>query len=419
MKFASIISTVLYSAAISFVWGITLTNAGATDSMHPESRLLDAVQDIQSSDLNSAEFKLKNLVSEMPDFKLAQLVYADVLMSKVKGLNNPASDLDHSLEKSLLIKEIKNRYQAVNDDLVKTSLPGVLAKLDAFYRYAIVVDLSKSRLYLFDNTQQLPVLIDDFFVSMGRSGAGKISEGDLKTPLGVYFIQSYIAPDQLADKYGAGAYPINYPNAWDRLNGKTGHGIWLHGTRSGTYNRPPLASEGCVVLPNEDLLDLGSHIDLKSTPVLIGENIQWLGEEQWLHHKGNISQLHEQWKNDWESMNVDNYLQHYSDRFTNGKKDIKNWSDHKRRIAKHKTFVKVELSNVSLLQHPNEEVMVATFLQAYASDNFSSQSWKRQYWNKENDGKWRIVFEDEISMPVKSQLAENSKNKNIMKTLPQ
>ena len=419
MKFASIISTVLYSAAISFVWGISLTNAGASDSMHPESRLLDAVQDIQSSDLNSAEFKLKNLVSEMPDFKLAQLVYADVLMSKVKGLNNPASDLDYSLEKSLLITEIKSRYQAVNDDFVKTSLPSVLAKLDAFYRYAIVVDLSKSRLYLFDNTQQLPVLIDDFFVSMGRSGAGKISEGDLKTPLGVYFIQSYIAPDQLADKYGAGAYPINYPNAWDRLNGKTGHGIWLHGTRSGTYNRPPLASEGCVVLPNEDLLDLGSHIDLKSTPVLIGENIQWLGEEQWLQHKGSISQLHEQWKSDWESMNVDNYLQHYSDRFTNGKKDINNWSDHKRRIAKHKTFVKVGLSNVSLLQHPNEDVMVATFLQTYASDNFSSQSWKRQYWNKENDGKWRIVFEDEISMPVKPQLAENSKNKNIIKNLPQ
>ena len=410
MNFFSIISTVFYSAAITIVCGIALATAGATDSAHPESRLLDAVQDIQSSDLNSAESKLKNLVSEMPDFKLAQLVYADVLMSKVKGLNNPASDLDYSLEKSLLITEIKNRYQAVNDDLVKSSLPMVLAKLDAFYRYAIVVDLSKSRLYLFDNTQQLPVLIDDFFVSMGRSGPGKISEGDLKTPLGVYFIQSYIAPDQLADKYGAGAYPINYPNAWDRLNGKTGHGTWLHGTRSGTYNRPPLASEGCVVLPNEDLLDIGAHIDLKSTPVLIGENIQWLGEKQWLQHKDKISQLHEQWKIDWESMNVDSYLQHYSVRFTNGKKDINHWSDHKRRIAKHKTFVKVELSNVSLLQHPNEEVMVATFLQTYASDNFSSQSWKRQYWNKENDGKWRIVFEDEISMPVKSQLAENSKN---------
>ncbi|MCW9046630.1 MAG: L,D-transpeptidase family protein [Gammaproteobacteria bacterium] len=414
MKLASIIFTTFYSAAITLVGAAVCSSVWAVeqslDNSHPEVRLLDAVQDIQASDLNSAESKLKTLVSEMPDFKLAQLVYADVLMSKVKGIHNPGPDLNNSLEKSLLLTEIKNRYQAVNDDLVKTNFPKVLAKLDAFYRNVIVVDLSKSRLYLFDNTQPLPVLIDDYYISMGRSGAGKISEGDLKTPLGVYFIQSYIAPDQLADKYGAGAYPINYPNAWDRLNGKTGHGIWLHGTRSGTYNRPPLASEGCVVLPNEDLLNIGSHIDLKSTPVLIGDNITWLAEKQWLLHKDDISQLHEQWKNDWESMDVESYLQHYSDRFTSGKKDIYNWSDHKRRIAKHKTFVKVNLSNVSLLQHPNEDVMVATYLQTYASDNFSSQSWKRQYWNKENDGKWRIVFEGEISMPLNSQLAQNRKN---------
>ena len=35
---------------------------------HPEDRLLDAVQDIQSSNFNSAESKLKTLVTDMPDF---------------------------------------------------------------------------------------------------------------------------------------------------------------------------------------------------------------------------------------------------------------------------------------------------------------------------------------------------------------
>jgi len=374
---------------------------------HPEDRLLDAIEDIQLSNFKSAEEKLESLVSEIPDFKLAQLVYADVLMSKSKGISTPGPGLTDGLDKTLLLKEIKNRYQAAHDQVLKNNLPSVLVKLDSFYRHAIVVDLSKSRLYLFDNTQQQPELIDNFYISMGRSGAGKVSEGDLKTPLGVYFVQSYIAADQLDDKYGAGAYPINYPNAWDRLNGKTGHGIWLHGTRSGTYNRPPLASEGCVVLPNQDLLDLGGYIDLKSTPVLIGENIQWLASEQWQKHEKEISQLHEQWKSDWESLNIDDYLKHYSARFTNGKKDIKHWSAHKRRVSKHKTFVNVELSNVSLLVHPNEDVMVATFLQKYASDNFSSLSWKRQYWNKESDGQWRIVFEGKISAPISPQLAAN------------
>lgn len=270
-----------------------------------------------------------------------------------------------------------------------------------------MVDLSKSRLYVFDTTGEKPQLVEDYFISMGRGGSGKVNEGDLKTPMGVYFVQSYIAPSQLDDKYGSGAYPINYPNAWDRLNGKTGHGIWLHGTRSGTYNRPPLASEGCVVLPNDDLLKVGSYIDLKNTPVLIGENIEWLLSEQWSTHQQLVNQIQQQWKEDWESLDVERYLAHYSARFSNGKKKFSSWASHKRRIAAHKTFVQVQLSNVSLLMHPNEDLMVATFLQSYNSDNFSSQSWKRQYWNKEADGQWRIVFEGEISAPISTQLARN------------
>ena len=367
---------------------------------HPEQRLFDAIADIQSSDIPGAESKLRSLITEIPDFKLAQLVYADLLMSRVKVLTGPGAGLEEGLQKTLLLSEIKNRYLAINNRKIKHKIPSVLARLDANYHHAIVIDLNKSRLYLFDNNQAVPVLIKDFFVSMGRGGAGKLNEGDLKTPLGVYFVQSYISPLQLLDKYGAGAYPINYPNAWDRLKGKTGHGIWLHGTRSGTYNRPTLASEGCVVLPNDDLLNVGTYINLKNTPVLIGENIEWLALGEWKQHQQLINQIHMQWKTDWESLNVENYLAHYSARFTNGEKNFSQWADHKRRIAKHKTYVDIGLSNVSLLMHPQEDVLVATFLQTYSSDNFISQSWKRQYWNKEADGEWRIVFEGEISAPV-------------------
>jgi murein L,D-transpeptidase YafK len=375
---------------------------------HPEDRLLDAVHHIQGSKLAQAEQELKSLLVDRPNFKLAQLVYADVLKAKtgvVKQLGLGLSDTD---DKVLLLSEIKNRYKASTDKKIVQKYPAVLARLDNNYNYALVIDLSKSRLYVFENTASKPSLVEDFFVSMGRAGSGKVNEGDLKTPMGVYFVQSYISATQLEDKYGAGAYPINYPNAWDRINGKTGHGIWLHGTRSGTYNRPVLASEGCVVLPNDDLIEVGSYIDLKSTPVLIGENLQWLSEEEWSTHQALVNQIHLQWKSDWESLDVEEYLSHYSKRFTNGKKKFSHWADHKRRVSKHKTFVQVDLSNVSLLMHPNEDVMVATFQQSYSSDNFTSQSWKRQYWNKEPDGEWRIVFEDEITPPASPQLARNT-----------
>lgn len=395
MKYLALLILLCFSAVSSAV------------DLHPEKRLLDAVDLIQASQFDKAEQQLNTLLVERPDFKLAQLVYADVLMAKTGALPGVGTGIAENEQKALLIREIKNRYTAANDESIQHKYPAVLARLDANYRHSIVVDLSKSRLYVFDTTGEKPQLVEDYFISMGRGGSGKVNEGDLKTPMGVYFVQSYIAPSQLDDKYGSGAYPINYPNAWDRLNGKTGHGIWLHGTRSGTYNRPPLASEGCVVLPNDDLLKVGSYIDLKNTPVLIGENIEWLLSEQWSTHQQLVNQIQQQWKEDWESLDVERYLAHYSARFSNGKKKFSSWASHKRRIAAHKTFVQVQLSNVSLLMHPNEDLMVATFLQSYNSDNFSSQSWKRQYWNKEADGQWRIVFEGEISAPISTQLARN------------
>jgi murein L,D-transpeptidase YafK len=220
-------------------------------------------------------------------------------------------------------------------------------------------------------------------------------------------VQSYIPPEKLADKYGAGAYPINYPNAWDVFNGRTGYGIWLHGTRSGTYNRPPLASEGCVVLPNNDLLQVGNYITLGETPVLIGKNMQWLSPQEWKRQQQKVSRLFEQWIRDWESLDTGSYLSHYSRDFSDGNKGYRDWVEHKQRVARYKTFIDVDASHVSLLLHPNEDVMVATFQQDYRSDNYSSRSWKRQYWRKENDGQWRIIFEGRISPPQIPQLAKN------------
>jgi len=67
----------------------------------------------------------------------------------------------------------------------------------------------------------------------------KVAEGDMRTPLGVYFIGSNLDPKSLKDFYGAGALTLNYPNPYDLRRGKTGSGIWVHGTPpSSTRARP-------------------------------------------------------------------------------------------------------------------------------------------------------------------------------------
>ena len=105
-------------------------------------------------------------------------------------------------------------------------------------------------------------------------------------------------------------------------------------------------------------------------------------------------------------MNIDDYLNHYSKSFNNGQKDFNLWKEHKRRVAKNKKYIQVNAANVSHLKHPNKDVMVTTFHQNYVSNNYSGQSWKRQYWIKEEDGKWRIIYENEIDWPDTARLAK-------------
>jgi len=91
----------------------------AAVSAHPEERLLDAVRYIQTSELAQAEQKLQALLLERPNFKLAQLVYADVLKAKAGAVTQLGLGLPDTDDRSLLLSEIKKRYKASADKQIK------------------------------------------------------------------------------------------------------------------------------------------------------------------------------------------------------------------------------------------------------------------------------------------------------------
>jgi murein L,D-transpeptidase YafK len=155
-------------------------------------------------------------------------------------------------------------------------LPAEILKLSPLNKHAIAVDASRARLYLFQNLPDGPKLVADYYISVGKLGIDKEAEGDLRTPLGVYFITSQLDPRTLKDFYGIGALPINYPNMLDLRRGKTGKGIWLHGTPPGQFSRPPQDSDGCIVLANPDLERILKTVEIRSTPVIIARQLNWI-----------------------------------------------------------------------------------------------------------------------------------------------
>jgi len=364
-----------------------------------EPRLIKAIDNINHERIDDALVDVQDLIKNTPQFDLAQLVYADLLMAKAgmpRELGLSPAITGNSRVASLR-DEARVRWRRYQEKMDDAKLPDVLLQLSPRQKTAVVTDLSRSRLYLYENNANGPRLLADFYVTQGKNGKGKNVEGDSKTPLGTYFVTGSLDTDKLPDLYGTGAFPIDYPNAWDRRQGNTGHGIWLHGVPSNTYSRAPLDTRGCLAMSNSELDAIKPFLytgNTGVTPVIIGSKLNWVSAAEIERQATELNQRIDQWLKDWRSRDVDAYLKHYSRSFSSDTKNYNIWAKHKKRVNQQKRFIDVKLNDLSILRYPDQsDMVVVSYEQDYRSNNFNSVSKKRQYWRKESDGRWRIVYE--------------------------
>ena len=361
----------------------------------PEPQLSKIFAEIEKNRLDTALEQTEALLAQYPKFRLAHLIKGDLLLARSMPLatfgnaKNAPQDKLADLREEAIARLKAYRSRQTTADYV----PRYLLQMQPDQEHAIVVDTQKSRLYLYRNDKGRPRFVADYYISQGKLGADKMREGDRRTPIGVYHVTSSLPPKKLGDLYGSGAFPINYPNEWDRRQGRNGHGIWLHGTPSDTFSRPPKASDGCVVLSNVDLNALAKNLQIGLTPVIISNSIEWLSFDDWQKERSTLNKKIEEWRSDWESRDVSRYLKHYSSKFKTADQSLEQFAKQKQQVNAGKEWIKVKLSNVSMFRNPGkDELVVVTFAQDYQSNNLSNQMKKRQYWINEN-GSWKIIFE--------------------------
>jgi len=360
-----------------------------------EPQLAKIFSEIEGNRLESARQLTESLLNQYPTFRLGHLIKGDLLLARSKPISTFGNASNAPQEKlSDLRDEAIVRLKAYRDRSAAADyVPRYLLQMQSDQKNAIVVDTQKSRLYLYQNDNGRPRFVADYYISHGKLGAEKMREGDKKTPVGVYHVTSSLSPKKVGDFYGTGAFPINYPNEWDKRQGRNGHGIWLHGTPSDTFSRPPKASDGCVVLSNVDLDSLAKNLQIGLTPVIISNSVEWLTLDDWQNERATLNNKIEEWRKDWESRDIDRYLKHYSTKFTSGKQSLEQFAIQKRQVNSGKSWIKVKLANLSMFRNPGkDELVVVTFEQDYQSNNLSNQMKKSQYWIRE-DSTWKIVFE--------------------------
>ena len=373
--------------------------------LQAEAKLLHIYQLIGKGQNRLALAESEQLLKAQPNFQLAQLVHGDLLSSFVRPVNSPG-DLPKSMPQAIsansatsaalaeLREESLQRLKALRERPPVNAVPSQFLALSERNKHAIAVDTSRSRLYLFENTSNGVKLIADYYISVGKLGVEKTAEGDQRTPLGVYYITGSLKPSSLVDFYGVGALPINYPNPLDLKRGKTGSGIWLHGTPSEQFSRAPKASDGCVVMANPDLNHILTSVSSRTTPVVIAERLNWVSKASLDIEKAGFTNILMAWRQAKVQSDVPKFMSFYTADFSNYGKNLAQWASMATNELGKLKGHDIALSNINMMHWTDQnETMIVTFDEVIIGKRTGVT--KRQYWMK--DGKaWKIFFEGVI-----------------------
>ena len=276
-----------------------------------------------------------------------------------------------------------------------TELPAWIIEVPASLRTLLVADTGNATLYEYAIDRNGGVSVEEYYMSIGEHGVGKTRSGDRRTPLGNYIIVDQLDTSRLDPKYGVTAFPLDYPNIVDSMAGRTGSGIWLHGVPPGGERRPERDTDGCIALPNEDLVDLASRLDTGMTPLIVTRAMQFAPEQEKKAIRSTLNAHLEAWRKAIVSRDAITYLSLYAPDFHYRGLGHEEWTRLRAAQLSEPVATEIEVRDLLILQDPEEPGLVMTRFQAVVTRDDRSARWtKRLYWRRTADGRFQIVAED-------------------------
>ncbi len=280
--------------------------------------------------------------------------------------------------------------------VIAEPVPAWVLRLPESTPTLFIAETSASAFHRFDRAGDGVVKVRQDYMSIGKGGTGKERDGDQRTPLGVYFVTEQLDTSRLHDKYGVTAFPLDYPNAWDRRLGRTGDGIWVHGVDPQGGTRPPLDTDGCIALPNERLLALEKNFTANVTPVLIATELSWDEPGAVAALRVALEQAVTRWADSLEQGDMYAWLDAYDDTFQHWGMNKEEWSAFSLETVGQRPIDDVTVSELLLIADPAEEGLYLSRFRLEISEGASRSviSMRRMYWRRSESGAFKIVAED-------------------------
>jgi murein L,D-transpeptidase YafK len=241
-------------------------------------------------------------------------------------------------------------------------------------QFVMLCQKNMKDIILYDTKQNKTLFSSSVFI--GKELGDKKKEGDMKTPVGAYRITNRLT--KVDPFYGPLALTTNYPNILDKIEGKTGHGIWIHGLPE-HQNRDDY-TQGCIALDNNKIKKLSNSINLKNSILLISEKtLQPVT-------KKDISLILSKiflWRDAWKNSNISKYLSFYSEEFkkSNGQ-SLEDFKKYKTKLFKKDEKKTIQFSNINIIPYPNNmhKVMYKVVMdELYQTRNYHFDGQKELY----------------------------------------
>jgi len=169
----------------------------------------------------------------------------------------------------------------------------------------------------------------------------------------------------------------------------------LHGVDHNHPNRPPLDTDGCLSLPNEDMLRLADKLRPLVTPVIVTRHLQWALPSDIDALRLEFRVALDMWRQSQEQGDLLAYLSLYADDFVYRGMDKNAWSSFRLAVFEARQLESVALGDVMLVADPEvKDLYLSRFTQVLSTDSGRVTTTKRIYWRRGDGNQWKIVSED-------------------------
>ncbi|MBU4420334.1 MAG: L,D-transpeptidase family protein [Proteobacteria bacterium] len=274
--------------------------------------------------------------------------------------------------------------------------------------YAMVVEKDTQCLFLYKYDEKMYNEINRFKCSTGETPGAKSVSGDKRTPEGVYFFTQEYKKRDLAPIYGTRAFPTDYPNILDRISGRDGHSVWMHGT-----NKPLKArdSNGCVALNNSDIDTLSKYITFNRTPIIIVDKISYVTGDSNKKIAESISKFLFNWNKALQNGTYHEYLNFYDHEYLPDISWWTEWNNLRKKIQPSNMAFSIEIKRPVVSMHKG--IYVVLIDQIVKTSESDLPLGTKKFFIIERGNQLRIVGEEYLTIS-NIQMSANKKQGEIL-----